>query len=243
MKGVKRFAKTVDVALGTVVTPCKRRTSPAGTARAGVCANHAGTANNSLPPAKSCPHRRCDGHSRRLTHASAKSQRNLLFCAVPRSDWAGSCLLLKALPHGPYPLAAKRGNAMVGTEAVASARSREEAGPTPRTPIVASVELDHCSRCIRVVEPMHALGAACLWAAPVCWTYDVTACSRVPESVRSISPQRRQTLRQSSADLQNLVGHPRESRRQNVNQRIGRPNQRSAGAPSPPTLSRRQQFG
>ncbi len=184
MKGVKRFAKTVDVALGTVVTPCKRRTSPAGTARAGVCANHAGTANNSLPPAKSCPHRRCDGHSRRLTHASAKSQRNLLFCAVPRSDWAGSCLLLKALPHGPYPLAAKRGNAMVGTEAVASARSREEAGPTPRTPIVASVELDHCSRCIRVVEPMHALGAACLWAAPVCWTYDVTACSRVPESVR-----------------------------------------------------------
>ena len=38
----------------------------------------------------------------------------LLFCAVSRSDWAGSCLLLKALSRGPYLLAAKRGNATSG---------------------------------------------------------------------------------------------------------------------------------
>lgn len=44
MGSVKRFIKTVASALGTVATPCKRQTSPAGTARTGDWAIPAGAA-------------------------------------------------------------------------------------------------------------------------------------------------------------------------------------------------------
>ena len=87
MKGVKRFAKTVDVALGTAVTPCKRRTSPAGTARAGVWANRAGTAKNSLLRAENRPYSRCDGHSRRFARADTKCQPSRRSCALLRTKW------------------------------------------------------------------------------------------------------------------------------------------------------------
>src|SRR3984885_11320119 len=101
MKGVKRFAKTVDVALGTAATPCKRRTSPAGTARAGVWANHAGTAKNSLPRAEKRPYSRCDGHSRRFARAETKSQPSRRFFRLFESQVARRATLTKVAPTGP----------------------------------------------------------------------------------------------------------------------------------------------
>src|SRR5579871_4875165 len=99
MKGVKRFAKTVDVALGTVVTPCKRWTSPAETARAGLCAKRAVAAKNSLSRAKSRPHRRCGRQSHRRASVTEKSANCARSARIFRSSGPADRPRLKSLPQ------------------------------------------------------------------------------------------------------------------------------------------------
>src|SRR5580700_7056844 len=87
MRGVKRFVKTGGIAHGIVVTACKARTSPAGTARAGDWAIPADAARQSVAREKLCQQRSHVRQSRRLSgkvvvlRSRARSKRCILLRA------------------------------------------------------------------------------------------------------------------------------------------------------------------